>query len=78
MPFTVIQSRFLQNVNGNVNIRGLTTCKQKIQQLNVTPVKNELGPQPFGSDALLSEILRHVLLLGKSEFSIWTCCIGSN
>ena len=36
-----------------------------------------LGPQPLGSNALLSEPLRHGLL-GRSKICIWSCCIGSN
>ena len=34
-----------------------------------------LGPQPFGSDALLSQPLRH-LLLGISKIFMWSCSIG--
>ena len=39
-------------------------CENKRnQQQNVTSVSIlNLGPEPFGSDALLSESLRHVLL----------------
>ena len=34
-------------------------------------------PQPFGSEALLSEPLRHVLL-ERAKIFIWSCSIGSN
>ena len=36
-----------------------------------------LGPQLFESDALLSELLRH-LLLGRPKIFIWSCSICSN
>ena len=44
--------------------KGLVSYKnfliKKTKKQNVTPVSIVPGPQPFGSDALLSELLRHV------------------
>ena len=64
--------------NSSVGITGfISYMNKKIQQQNATEVSIGLGPQPFGSDALLSELLRYVLL-GRSKIFIESYTIGSS
>ena len=50
-------------INGNIGITGFTTRKQKISNSKiVSQWALNSGFQPFGSNALLSELLRQVLL----------------
>ena len=59
----------LRSANGHHRLL-LRENKKKIQQQNVTPVN--MGSEPFWPYALLSELLRHVLL-ERFKIFIWSC-----
>ena len=48
-------------------------CENK----NVSQRALKSGPQPFGSNTLLSELQRRVLFW-RSKIYTWSCSIGSN